>query len=288
MRRLLFLQCVLVAVAASAAVAPAAAKTNKPAADQHMPAVTKSTLTAAQIIAKNVAARGGLKAWRAVQTLTLTGRLEAGGKKNETLPFVMKMKRPHMSRLEIAFQDQTAFQVFDGEQGWKVRPFLGRDDPEPYTSAEKKEAAGWQELDGPLVDYAKKGTKVSVIGMQAVEGHRAYLLKLTLKNGEERHVWIDAKSFLERKIDGEPRKLDGKMRDVAVYYRDYTKEHGLTMPRVLETVVDGGLQPHKMYIDHVAINQPMENALFAKPGQQQSGPLANISGQPIQPAVMHP
>jgi len=286
MKRSLFLVSVLVAVAASTAVAPAVAKTSKPAA-QTKQTVTKSALTAAQIINKNVAARGGLKAWRAVQTLTLTGRLEAGGKKNETLPFVMKMKRPHMSRLEIAFQDQTAFQVFDGEQGWKVRPFLGRDDPEPYTPAEEKEAAGWQELDGPLVDYAKKGTKVSVIGMQSVEGHKTYELKLTLKNGDERHVWIDAKSFLERKIDGEPRKLDGKMRDVAIYYRDYTKEQGLTMPRVLETVVDGALQPHKMYIDHVAINQPMEKALFAKPGLP-SQPMANISGQPIQSAVMHP
>lgn len=284
MRRSLFLLCVLVSMAASAVAAPEAARAHKPAAAHDKQSTTKSTLTATQVINKNVAARGGLKAWRAVQTLTLSGRLEAGGKKNETLPFVMKMKRPHMSRLEIAFQDQTALQVFDGVQGWKVRPFLGRDDAEPYSPSETKEAAGWQELDGPLVDYAKKGTKVSLMGMQAVEGHKAYKLKLTLKNGDERHVWIDAKTFLERKIDGEPRKLDGKLRDVAIYYRDYKTEHGLTMPQVLETVVDGALQPHKMYIDHVAINQPMELALFEKPGQA----LAKVSSQPIQPAVMHP
>ena len=211
----------------------------------------------------------------------MSGRVEAGGKKNEALPFVMKMKRPHMSRLELTFQDQTAVQVFDGEQGWKVRPFLGRNDVEPYTAAEEKAAAGWQELDGPLVDYAKKGTKVKLQGMQAVEGHKAYKLQLTLKNGEERHVWIDAKSFLERKIDGDPRKMDGRLHDVAIYYRDYKTEKGLTMPHVFETVVEGAQQSsHKMYIEHVAVNQPMENALFAKPGQA----LAKVSGQPSQPA----
>lgn len=285
MRRSLFLLCVLASVAASAVAAPEAAKSHKPAAANHKQGTTKSTLTATQIINKNVAARGGLKAWRAVQTLTLSGRVEGGGKKNETLPFVMKMKRPHMSRLEITFQDQTAIQVFDGVQGWKVRPFLGRDDAEPYSPTETKEAVGWQELDGPLVDYARKGTKVSLMGMQAVEGHKAYKLKLTLKNGDERHVWIDAKTFLERKIDGEPRILDGKLRNVAIYYRDYKTEHGLTMPQVLETMVDGALQPHKMYIDHVAINQPMELALFEKPGQALA---SQAPRQPIQPAVMHP
>lgn len=225
-----------------------------------------SKLTAAQVVTKNVAARGGLKAWRAIDTVTLSGRLEAGGKNNSELPFVLKMKRPHMNRLELSFQDQTAVQVYNGEQGWKVRPFLGRgNETEPFTPAETKSAAAWDELDGPLVDYDKKGTKVALQGMEAVEGHKAYKLMLTMKDGTERHVWIDAKSFLERKIDGEPRKLDGKFHNVAIYYRDYRTEHGLTVPHVFETVVEGSVQSHKMTIDHVAFNQPMADALFANP-----------------------
>jgi hypothetical protein len=39
-----------------------------------------ANLTAAQIIEKNVSAKGGLQAWRAVQTITLSGKMEAGGK----------------------------------------------------------------------------------------------------------------------------------------------------------------------------------------------------------------
>jgi hypothetical protein len=291
MKRLLFLACSLVSVAAVAAVSPDVAKAHKQSATQHKqgvakqkqtadkqnpaaekpaadkPKVTlsKSKLTAAQIVDRNVAARGGLKAWRAVQTLTLSGQLEAGGKKNTDLPFVMKMERPRMSRLEISFQNKTALQIFDGEHGWKVRPFLGRNEVEPFTQDEAKAAAAWAELDGPLIDYAKKGTKVTVLGMESVEGHMTYKLRLTMKNGEERHAWVDAATFLERKIDGDPRKMDGKLRNVAVYYRAYKAEGGLTMPHVLESVVEGNKQSHKMYIKQVMVNKPLEDKLFAKP-----------------------
>jgi len=39
----------------------------------------RADLSAAQIADKNVAARGGLQAWRAVQTLSLQGKMGAGG-----------------------------------------------------------------------------------------------------------------------------------------------------------------------------------------------------------------
>src|SRR5262252_7634362 len=89
-------------------------------------AALAADLSASEIADKNVAARGGLQARRAVTSMTMAGDMEAGGKENTKLPFTWTMKRPHKSRLEIKFQDQTAVQVFDGVQGWKVRPFLNR------------------------------------------------------------------------------------------------------------------------------------------------------------------
>jgi len=228
-------------------------------------AATASNLSAAQIVDRNVAARGGLQAWHAVNTITMKGQIEAGGTKNTKLPFTMTMKRPNKSRFEIRFNEQTAFQVYDGTQGWKVRPFLGRDEVEPYSPAEAKSAAASAELDGPLIDYASKGSRVEAVGMESVEGHRAYVLKLTTKDNTSRRIWIDASNFLELKIDGEPRKLDGRMHNVAIFYRDYKKENGLVIPHTLETVVVGGKATHKLIIDHVAVNAPTDDTLFAKP-----------------------
>ena len=252
MTRYHLLACGLISLTAS--VAMAADKQAAPA-----------KLTVDQVIERNVAARGGLKAWRAINTLSMSGQMEAGGKKNSALPFVMEMKRPHKSRLEIAFEGQTAVQVYDGSQGWKVRPFLDRNEVEPFTADEAKAAAAWDELDGPLVDYARKGTRVQLLGTEAVEGHPAYKLKLTMNSGEQRRLWIDAKSFLEVKIDGQPRKMDGKVRDVAIYYRDYRMVNGLIMPHTFETAVSGVNQTYKMHIDRVTVNQPLEEKDFEKP-----------------------
>jgi hypothetical protein len=137
-------------------------------------------LSAEQVMENNIAARGGLHAWRAVQNLSMRGKMEAGGNESPTrpvpgvrtggvqlpkrpapqtqLPFRLEMKRARKSRLEIDFRGETAIQVFDGTHGWKLRPFLNRHEVEPFTSDEMKAIAAQSDLDGPLVDYAAKGT----------------------------------------------------------------------------------------------------------------------------------
>ena len=257
-------------------------------------------LTAAQIVDKHVAARGGLQAWRSLQALSVSGKMDAGtgdslarsikvsrsrraptgklatgadtpeaGKgeavKQVQLPFVMEMKRPGKSRVEIKFAGKTAVQVYDGAHGWKLRPYLNRDDVEPFTAEEAKTEAEKGDMDGPLVDYAAKATKVEFEKVEPVEGHDAYKLKLTLKSGRVQHVWIDAQSFLDVKVDGLPRRMDGRMHNVSVYQRDFRKVEGLMMPFVLETAVDGYPDTHKMLIEKVAVNPKLDEARFTKP-----------------------
>jgi outer membrane lipoprotein-sorting protein len=222
-------------------------------------------LTAAQIVDRNVAARGGLQAWRAVQTISFSGKMDAGGKQNLQLSFVLAMKRPRKTRVEITFANDKAVQVYDGANGWKLRPFLGRRDVEPFSAEEIKSASMESELDGPLVDYATKGTQLELEGVEKVEGHDAYRLKLTMKGDYVRHIWVDALTSLEVKIDGVPRRMDGKMRPVEIYYRDYKSVNGLMIPYVLETRVQGGKQTHKMTIESVVVNAKLVDSLFGKP-----------------------
>jgi len=258
---------------------------------------TAPKLTAAQIIEKSVAAQGGLQAWRSVQTMSWTGKVDAGAgdslersrryvqrvspttaqpaptavpdgsdkQKQVQLPFVMKMKRGRKSRMELEFAGKTALQVYDGTNGWKVRPFLNRNDVEPFTADETKAQAQESDLDGPLVDYAAKGTTAELDGVEKVEGRDAYKLKLTMKSGQVQHVWVDAQNFLEVKIEGTPRRMDGKMHPVFVYLRDYKPVQGLMVPHVFETAVQGYKETHKMVIESVVINPKLEDSLFSKP-----------------------
>ncbi len=255
-------------------------------------------LSAAEIVKKHVSARGGLKAWQAVQTLSMSGKMDAGsgdsiarsmrvarpgamtkkarreiaaaGQKAEPekqvqLPFKLARQRPNKSRLEIEFAGKTAVQVYDGANGWKVRPFLNRNDVEPFTPQEAKSAGETTDLEDPLIDYKAKGTKVELDGVEKVEGRDAYKLKLTTKAGAAQRVWIDAKSFLDVKVEGVPRRMDGKLRTVWLYQRDFRSVEGLKIPFVVETVVDGYPQPHKIVLEKVAVNPKLDAATFAKP-----------------------
>jgi outer membrane lipoprotein-sorting protein len=120
------------------------------------------------------------------------------------------------------------------------------------------------DLDGPLIDSAAKGTKVEMEGTDKVEGNDTYRLKLTFKNGQSQHLWVDAKTFLEAKIEAVPRRLDGKYHPVAVYYRDYRAVSGLKIPYLLETKVEGVRQTEKIEIEKIAVNPRVEDSRFAK------------------------
>lgn len=263
-----------------------------------------STLSAAQIVEKSVAARGGLQAWRAVEALTLTGKMGVGGNRRAALgrpipgrrndemnlqgvhqrpvdevqlPFVMDLARPHKQRFELVFNGQTAIQVYDGTHGWKLRPFLNRRDVEPFTSEEMKIASSQDDLGGPLVDYQAKNTKIELVGTEEVEGRNTYKVELTTKDGNSKHVWIDTQTFLETKIEGQPRRLDGTYHPVEVYFRDYRQVSGVMIPFVVETHVlpvtktatglrDTPVPVEKITLEEAVVNPKFDASVFAKPG----------------------
>lgn len=274
------------------------------------------SLTAAQIVERNVSARGGLAAWHNLQTLSMSGKMEAGtgdsrlrsqriaqggtgaslrrqhqaaldaaaganANQQVQLPFTLEMKRPNRSRLEIQFAGKTAVQVYDGANGWKVRPFLNRNDVEPFTADEARAEATRTDMDGLLIDYAAKGSKVELAGTEPLAGQNAYRLKVTTRSGDVREVWVDSKTFLDVKVEGTPRRMDGRMHRVFVYQRDFKPVQGLVMPYLCETVVDGYPQVRKTVIENISVNKSLADARFARPDVTQSPPVASASSVPM-------
>ncbi len=254
-------------------------------------------LEAAQIVERHVAARGGTRAWHGVETMVLSGKMDVGygdsversaryvgdplarktrgsrqpaagrgeARAQVQVPFVLEQKRPGKSRVEIEFAGKTAVQVFDGTRGWVLRPFLDRDDWQPFTEEQARSYQGAGAFEDPLLEAAAKGTKVALESMEKVDGHDAYRLKLTRKDGGVQHVWVDAKSFLDVKVEGTPRRMDGKMRTVWVTQRDFRPVQGLMVPFVLETAVDGYADTHQVLVEKVALNPSLDDARFTRP-----------------------
>jgi outer membrane lipoprotein-sorting protein len=251
-------------------------------------------LSAEQIVAKSVAARGGLDAWRKVETMMWLGHIESTHAPAPSVRFVLSQKRPNKMRFEIdAMQDRT-LRVFDGLRGWKMHPSHGRPEVQPFTIDEVRFAQSGPGLDGPLVDYAQKGSSVSVVGIDEIEKHNAYHLIVRTAAGESQHVWVDAKTFLEIRYDrpaggpglaapprggaesaAGPSAAAGEARaavsrTVSVVYRDYKTTDGLKIPSLIETGVAPGAQPDRMVIERVVLNPPLNQQTFSMPGQQRT------------------
>lgn len=235
-------------------------------ASEQIPA--EHDLSADQIVEKNVAARGGLDAWRKIETMVWVGHVDSANAPAQDLPFMLALKRPNKTRFEITVLNQKAVRVFDGRQGWKLSPsVMGNGEFRPYTMEELRSAHDEQVIDGLLIDHQAKGVDVTLDGIDKVDGHDAYRLAVKLPSGVTRHVWVDAQSFLDVKYDRQARGAHGPV-TVEVKYSDYKNVDGLQIPFTIESRAAASGKSDKLTIDKLSLNPPLDDAMFTRPGGQ--------------------
>jgi outer membrane lipoprotein-sorting protein len=215
-----------------------------------------------EIIAKNIAAHGGLEKIKAVQSVRMTGRIILG--QGIEAPITLELKRPMRMRMEFTFQGLTGVRAYDGKTGWQLMPFMGKRDPEPLPPEELKEAEEQADLEGPLVEYKTKGHQVELIGKEKVEGTDCYKLKVTLKNGDIVNLYLDTDSLLEIKLDGK-RVLRGNEVEFESSFGDYKEVGGLMLPHAFEGGLKGSPQRQKIVFDKVELNAAVDDARFQMP-----------------------
>lgn len=236
-----------------------------------------------EILTKNYAARGGLDKIKAVQTITMTGYLEFGG--GMQAPFVVRAKRPSMTSMEFNIQGMMAKQVYDGKNGWELMPFEGKKDPAPMEGEDLKNAEDESDIDGPLVDYQRKGVQIELVGKDVVNGAPAYKLKIARKNGDIEYDYVDASSFLEIQAVS-TRVIQGAPHELATAMSDYRPIQGVYFPFKQVTSIQGSPQTQKLIVEKIVLNEPIDDSVYkmpaappadAKPGETKP-PAANAPG----------
>jgi hypothetical protein len=226
-----------------------------------------SELPADAIVAKNIAARGGLEAWRNIDTMIWTGRLESAGSGKPSMPFVLEQKRPNKTRFEIQMMGERTMRIFDGAEGWKLHTGPGgRPAAEPFTAEEMRFARSEQAIDGPLMDSEARGSTVALAGIERLEGRKTYRLMVRLSSGERQFVWVDAETFLDVKVARLTFSEKGQPRMAPVFYRRFQTFEGVKIPTSIEIGDPASGPTDRMDIERVALNAPMSEHLFAKPG----------------------
>ena len=216
-----------------------------------------------ELVAKNIEAKGGPDALRALQSLRLTGKLLVRQGQIE-LRYVEMRKRPDNVRTEASLQGMTSVQAYDGNEGWRISPFQGRKDPEKMSADDVKPLVEDAEIDGPLVDWQAKGSTVDYLGTEDVEGTAAHKLKVVRKNGDVSFVYLDPDHFLEIRIVTQ-RMQHGAQVEEEVDLGNYEKIDNVFVPFSIESGNKGDPDKQKTIIDKAEANVPVDDAIFRFP-----------------------
>ena len=216
-------------------------------------ATDAASMTAEELVAKNLAARGGAERLAAVTSMHTLGTLRLGGSlEAKTESWVVA---PQGIRSELTLQGMTAIQAWDGRQAWAVRPFGGRKDPQKVSPEDAKDLMERADIVGPLVDYAKKGNRVEYLGTEDVDGTDAHKLRVTLKNGDVEYRFLDPDHFLEIRVVSH-RMVRGQEEVTTVDLGEYEKVDGLYFP----------FEIGRNHIEKAELNVAVDAKRFAFPG----------------------
>jgi len=218
--------------------------------------------TVDEIVARHVAARGGREALASVRTVRMTGRAIEGPGREAIVR--REIARPGRIRTEFEFQGTTGVYAWDGSSGWRVSPLDGRFEPEPLPAEEAAIAAEQADIDGPLVDWKAKGHRVELVGTEALPGGRAHHLKVTLKSGGARDVWIDAAAGLVVKTVS-TRIWRGREVSLETMFGDYRETGGVVFARSIETRAQGRPRRLRIVVENVEVNPALDDARFRMP-----------------------
>lgn len=220
-------------------------------------AAAEPTWTAERVIARHLAALGGVERLRASRSLVIRGEYQEGNAVDE---FVIYRARPARLRKEGTRAGEAFVKLVDGERAWFAAGDRGFARLSGDTAAALRVQA---EFDDPLIDAAARGHRVELLGAEVVAGRPAHHLKLTLADGAVEHRWIDADSFLDvRRADvfvdrfGEPRTR-------VVDFSDWREVDGIWFNFASEGEQDG--RKIKVTIAAIEVDGPIDPATFVAP-----------------------
>ena len=209
-----------------------------------VPSVTYAQ-TVDEIIAKNIAAKGGETRLRAVQTLRQSGSINIQG---QTAQLTVVAKRPNLSRQDITIMGTAITMAFDGAKAWMLNPMVGPDPIEmPAEQAEMiKDQA---DIDGPLLDYKSKGSTVELVGLEDANGKKAFHLRVSRKGLPPTEIFIDSTMYLDVKsVTAVPGS--GTME---VTFGDYRSVDGMMVPFSIKSSA-AGMTISELKLDKVEFN----------------------------------
>ena len=232
------------------------------AAQTAPPSTVAPSLTADEVIARNLDAKGGVQLLKSTETVRMTGEVTS-----PRGPFKMTIsaKRPDRRRTDAERRTETGeiqkvTESFDGANGWlRMGPLPAQlVPPGPGLENAKRQA----QFDSGLLNYKDTSQKVDLVSKAPVDG--AYHVRITTNDGSVTNYFIDAATGLERRTVTSVRGPTGAPVVLETRFSDYRKVDGRMVPFVVETLQDG--KPlYKTRLEKIEFNVPIDDTFFRMP-----------------------
>jgi hypothetical protein len=228
--------------------------------------------TAEELVNKNIQAKGGIDKIKAIKSIRITGKLNAGG--GFTAATVQENDRPNLVRETFSLQGMTAVTAYDGATGWHIQPFGGHKDPELLGEDELRGLLIDADFDGPLVDYKEKGNTVEYLGHDIVDGDDALRLKVTLKDGDIIYYYLDPDTFLEIREEVQ-QFIRGSVHESVSEMGSYKPVQGVMYPFSISQGSKANPAEQSTTVEKIEVNVPIDKADFALPASLKQAPKSD-------------
>jgi len=222
---------------------------------------SSSAQTADELVAKNIAARGGAAKLHAINTMTMIATISFGPQASS--PLTVHAMRPDKIREDFIIDGRPSMRAYDGKIGWQEEPGQGAEEL-TGGALENIRDEGENAIEGPLLDYAAKGNRVDYLGKETIDGKPCFKLRTTLKGGTTIVQYLDAKSMLEihEEID---RDVNGKRILIVEDVGDYRDVDGVKLAHSFISGPKEDPRRTKLTIEKYTLNATVDPQLFAKP-----------------------
>jgi hypothetical protein len=218
--------------------------------------------TAAELIEKNIQAKGGIDKIKAIKSVRMTGKLSGGG--GFTAIVGAETQRPNLVRETVSLQGMTAITAYDGTTGWQIQPFGGKKDPQLMGEDDLRDLQLDADFDGPLVDCKEKGNTVEYLGHDTVDGDDALRLKVTLKDGDIIYYYLDPDTYLEIRKEVQE-FIRGSMRESVSEMGSYKPVAGVMFPFSISQGSKSNPAESTTTIEKIEVNVAIDPSDFAVP-----------------------
>lgn len=237
-------------------------------------------MTADEIIAKHLEASGGEAAMRSVKTLVMKGSMFMQGM---PLDIQMFMVPPTKSFIKVSMNNMmVGGGGTNGTQAWASQVDQTMAMHTYQLTGEEKDEADKQSDQFVFLDYKKKGATAKNLGEDVVKGAKAYKVQYVTGMRDTTLYFFDAATFY---------LLREKSSSTSQSFSKHKAVNGIVFPFSIQSQLEanGQTMQQMITVDSIAVNAPIDEALFVMPKDAQPMPKAPGAAQPVEtPKVVPP